>query len=78
MIEGLSTHYGVLGYTMQARAGAVVVRFTGRPRTPPGGFVLVSPLDEPLREASVDGVVVAADGNEVRLARFPREVILRY
>jgi hypothetical protein len=77
-IAGLSTHYGQLGYTMQARGRDIVVRFTGARPTPPGGIVLVSPLDAPLRAAIVDGRAAHVSRDQVRVPRVPREVILRY
>ena len=77
-IDGLSTHYGRLGYTMQARGGEVVVRFSGSLRLPPGGILLVSPLTEPLRGARVDGRAARVSDGVVRITRMPREVILRY
>ncbi|HSJ14647.1 MAG TPA: discoidin domain-containing protein [Longimicrobiales bacterium] len=77
-IEGMSTAYGELGYTMQARDRDVVVRFTQVPRLPPGGIVLVSPRDAPLRAARADGRALEVSGREVRITRAPREVVLQY
>jgi hypothetical protein len=77
-IDGLSTHYGRLGYTMKARGREVVVRFSGSLRLPPGGILLVSPLPEPLRGARVDGRAARVSDGVVRITRMPREVILRY
>jgi hypothetical protein len=78
-VRGLSTWYGPLTYTMRATGNVVRVRFAPGLRTPPGGIILRSPLDQPLRSATVDGQrVEVRDGAEVRLRTLPRVVELRY
>ncbi|HET7232916.1 MAG TPA: discoidin domain-containing protein [Longimicrobium sp.] len=78
-IRGLSTHFGPLSYTMRAEGGRVRLRIAPGLRTPPGGLVIRSPLDRPVRIATADGAAVrVVDGTEVRLARVPRVVELRY
>ncbi|HVG43954.1 MAG TPA: hypothetical protein VM890_04465, partial [Longimicrobium sp.] len=78
-VRGLSTHHGPLTFTMRAAGNAVSVRFEPGLRTPPGGIVLRSPLDRPVRSATVDGRKVEVfDGAEVRLRALPRRVELRY
>jgi hypothetical protein len=64
---------------MRATGNVVRVRFAPGLRTPPGGIILRSPLDQPLRSATVDGQrVEVRDGAEVRLRTLPRVVELRY
>ncbi len=77
-VSGLPTRHGTLDFTICA-AGECV-RFTfGSPLAPPGGIVVESPLARPLRDAVVDGRVVAADdARRIRLRRLPAELLLRY
>jgi hypothetical protein len=77
-VRRLSTHYGPLSFTMRATGGVVRVRFEPGLRTPPGGIILRSPLDRPIRSATVDGTRVMVDGAEVRLRTLPRVVELRH
>jgi hypothetical protein len=78
-VRGLSTHYGPLSFTMRATGSVVRVHFEPGLRTPPGGIILRSPLDRPIRRATVDGRrVEVRDGVEVRLQTVPRTVELRY
>jgi hypothetical protein len=44
-VSGLSTHYGILGYSMSLEGDAVVMHIDDGLRVPPGGIVIVSPLD---------------------------------
>jgi F5/8 type C domain-containing protein len=76
-IAGLSTHYGRLGYTMKQRGSRVLVTFAGELR-PPGGIVVLSPLEQPIRAALADGRTLPTDGTRVRLPRTPRELLLQY
>jgi hypothetical protein len=79
-VRRLSTHYGPLTFAMRASGDEVRVRFEPGLRAPPGGIVLRSPFDRPIRRASVDGRIVqpSAGGSEIRLASEPRLVVLRY
>jgi hypothetical protein len=78
-VRRLSTHYGPLTFTMRAMGDVVRVRFEPGLRVPPGGIVLRSPLDRPIRSATVDGRrVEVPDGAEVRLRTQPTTVELRY
>jgi hypothetical protein len=77
-VRRLSTHYGPLTFTMRATGDVVRVRFEPGLRAPPGGVILRSPLDRPIRSATVDGRRVVADGAEVRLRTLPGRVELRY
>ncbi len=78
-VRSLPTHFGALDLQLVAD-GADRVRATfGGACRPPGGVVLVSPLDRPLRSVIVDGVTRAAEEPaRVRLAGFPREIVLVY
>jgi hypothetical protein len=76
-VRGLRTHYGTLDYRMRSHGEEVVLRLGGDVR-PPGGVVIISPLDRPLRGARADGQRVPVGGDHVRLARVPREVVLLY
>jgi len=75
--RGLPTHYGPLDVVIAADGPARVrFRFGGACR-PPGGVVLVSPLDRPLRAASADGrPCPIEDARRVRLAALPTEAVL--
>ena len=78
-VRGLSTWYGPLSFTMRATGGVVRVRFEPGLRAPPGGIILRSPLDRPVRSATADGRAVAVSGGtEVRLRTLPGVVELRY
>lgn len=60
-VQNLSTHYGTLDYSMEARDGALRVRLGGDVRVPKNGIVLKSPYG----------------GGEVLLRTLPAEVVLR-
>ena len=77
-VRGLSTWWGPLTFSMRAMGDVVRVRFESGLRPPPGGIILRSPLDRPIRSATVDGRAVATSGAEVRLLTLPRVVELRY
>ena len=76
-IQSLSTHYGRLSYTMRATGNAVRIHIEG-PRIPPGGFVVRSPLDRPIRSASFDGETISSSGKEVVIRRLPASLVFRY
>jgi hypothetical protein len=77
--RGLPTHFGALDLWLRAE-GADRARVTlGGACRPPAGYVLVSPLARPLREARVDGrAVTLADQRQLVLPGAPAEVELRY
>jgi hypothetical protein len=77
-IKGVHTPYGELGYEMRRSGRDVVMRFTGALRPPKKGFVVKSPLDEPIRAARANGRAVKVRKGEVRLAALPSELILSY
>ncbi|HUQ20002.1 MAG TPA: hypothetical protein VM099_10355, partial [Gemmatimonadaceae bacterium] len=47
-IQNLSTHYGRLSYSMRAVNDSVVTQISGS-RIPPGGLIIESPIDRPVR-----------------------------
>ncbi len=63
-VDGLRTPWGPLAYQMRATATTVTVTFGAGMRVPPGGLVVMSPLDSPVVSARADGVEVtpASDG----------------
>jgi hypothetical protein len=78
-VRGLRTYYGPLSYTMRGDGSAVRVHLERLARTPAGGVVLRSPLDKPIRGASVNGAPVKLSGpDELRLPRDATDVVLRY
>jgi hypothetical protein len=76
-IQGLSTHYGRLRYTMRGTGDVVRTHIEG-PRIPPGGFVIRSPLDRPIRSATLDGESIASSATEVVIRRLPATLVFRY
>ena len=79
VLEGLRTHYGTLSLRMDAGEGVVHADVGGAMRVPPGGIVLRTPLDRPIRRARVNGRVVRlADPNEVTIRQVPAEIVLEH
>jgi len=79
-MAGLRTYYGTLDLRMRAEGSAVRARIGGGVRVPPGGIVLRTPLDRPIRRATVNGrtVPVAAEGQEVVVRTVPADVVLEH
>jgi hypothetical protein len=93
-VRGLRTPAGIVSYTMRLASidgsavtpremtpgAAVAVEIVLEPgvTAPSGGLVIRSPLDRPLRAASVDGRAVQIAGAAVRLDHWPSRVLLRY
>jgi hypothetical protein len=77
-VTNLSTHYGPLNYDIQSYGRAVTVNLRAGLRMPPGGIVVWSPLEQPILNASVDGVPNAVQGAEVRVRKLPATVTIRY
>jgi hypothetical protein len=77
VVKKLPTYHGLLDFSIRANGDTVRVTIAGT-RVPPGGFVVRSPLDRPVRRATVNGAVAAAtlDGVVVRAARAT--VVLEY
>jgi hypothetical protein len=76
-IRNLSTHYGRLTYSMRARGDSVKIDISG-PSIPPGGLVVKSPIDRPIRSASVNGRNVASKPTEIVLRSLPASLVIRH
>jgi hypothetical protein len=76
----LPTTSGVLSFTMRMEgADAVRVRIAGDLAVPPGGIVVTSPLDRPIRKATLDGKPLATvTADTATVDRCPADVVLRY
>ncbi|HRY14274.1 MAG TPA: hypothetical protein P5330_00190, partial [Candidatus Competibacteraceae bacterium] len=79
-VKRMPTWHGTLNYRMaMADADTLKVRLSGDVIAPPGGIMLYSPVDRPLREVTVNGQPVATfTDRTVTLSQFPAEVELRY
>ncbi|HEU5211105.1 MAG TPA: discoidin domain-containing protein [Longimicrobiales bacterium] len=78
-VRGLHTPFGVVGYRMERRGDTVTIDFEGSSlATPPGGFVVRSPLDRPVRSLTTDGMAREASGTEIVLESLPRRLVLHY
>ena len=79
-IRRLPTYYGVLNLTLRGDGpDAVRLKLSGDLAMPPGKIIVQSPLDRPLRGATVNGRAlesVKEDG--IVLGEFPADVVLRY
>ena len=80
IVEGLSTHYGSIGYSARGDGdGRVRISLHGDLRDPPDRIVIESPYDEPLAGVSVDGQEVADfEPNRVSIRELPANVVFRY
>jgi hypothetical protein len=77
-IRRLSTHYGVLSYTMRNENGNVRVSMQTGLTMPPGGLVVYSPFSRPVREIRVNGVPSGlAPSGGVVVRSLPAEVVFR-
>ncbi len=78
-MTGLRTYYGSLDLRMRAEGDAVRVRVGGDVR-PPGGIIIRTPLDRPIRRATVNGrrVSMDADAREVVVRDVPADVVLEH
>ncbi|MER2602942.1 MAG: discoidin domain-containing protein [Candidatus Competibacter phosphatis] len=79
-VKRLPTWHGTLNYRMaMSDPDTLRVRLSGDVVVPPGGIVLHSPLDRPLRTVTVNGQPIPAlTTDTVRIDRFPAEVDLHY
>lgn len=78
-IDGLRTHHGTLSLRMRAVGNVVRAEIGGALRVPPGGIVLRSPLDRPIRRAVVNGRAVTVRGDsEVVVRALPATVVLEH
>jgi hypothetical protein len=76
----LPTTSGVLSFTMRADgADAVRVRIAGDLAVPPGGIVVTSPFDRPIKRVTVDGKPLTSfTADAATVDRCPADVVLRY
>jgi len=77
-VRALPTHFGLLDYSLCAEADDRVRVTLGGPARPPGGFVIVSPFDRPLRGTSIDGSEAPARDPRQVIAQKATEVLLSY
>ena len=77
--RGLPTVHGPLDIAMRGDGRSVRVRLGGGLAVPPGGVVLASPYDRPIRAATVNGrrATIAPSGDIV-IRRLPANVTLWY
>jgi hypothetical protein len=80
-LAGLRTYYGTLVLRMRAEGNTVRVRVDlGESRRAPRSVVIHTPLDRPIRRASVNGraVRVDADAREIAVRAVPADVVLEH
>jgi hypothetical protein len=76
-MHGLRTHHGTLSLRIRASGDTVRVRLGGTMRVPPGGIVVRTPLDRPIRRATVNGRPVAVTRpGEVTVRAAAADVVL--
>jgi hypothetical protein len=77
-VRRLSTHYGLLSYTMRNENGNVRVSMQAGLRMPPGGVVVRPPFSRPPRESRVNGVpTLPLPTGGVLVRAVPAEVVFR-
>ncbi len=77
-VMDIRTPYGAIGYSVARRGPNVSFTFRETPHAPLNGFIIRSPLDQPIRSARADGRIIEAHDNEVHVATLPRELMLSY
>lgn len=78
-VRGLSTWWGPVTLMARREGDDVRVRLGEGLRVPPGGLVIVSPLDWAPRGALVDGARVTPDATgAVTIRRVPADVVFEY
>lgn len=80
IVNALPTWYGPLSYSLRGRAGREVeITVTGELSLPPGGIEVRSPLDLPIRTATVNGRDINAfNESAVHIDELPAHVVLHY
>ena len=63
---------------MRFAGNAVEARIEPGTRIPPGGLIVRSPADRPVRQAMVNGSVARTDAGQVVVRRLPAVVTFRY
>jgi hypothetical protein len=76
-VRGLRTPAGTVSYRMTRDGDDIILDLNPGVSVPSGGVYITSPLEQPLRSATVDGRAVSVDGPAVRLGHWPRRVVLR-
>lgn len=76
-VRNLSTHYGRLNYSMQGVCDGAELAIEGV-RIPPGGIIVRSPYDRPIRGAKLNGKKTRFSNSEVILRSLPARLMLRY
>jgi hypothetical protein len=77
-VSNLSTSYGPLSYDARAIGRVVTINIKELKKTPKGGVVVYSPLDQPILSASINGVPAAVKGAEITVPKLPATVTVRY
>jgi hypothetical protein len=77
-VERLRTHYGPLDLRVRAEGTRVRMIVGGGLRVPPGGVVVRSPLDRPIRRATVNGRAMRPSEHEITVRRLPAEIVLEH
>jgi hypothetical protein len=77
-VSNLSTSYGPLTYDARAIGRVVTINIKELKKTPKGGVVVYSPLDQPILSASINGVPAAVKGAEIQVPKLPATVTVRY
>ena len=68
-----------MSYSLRGEGDRVHLSVSGDLQVPPGGIVIASPLDRPLRSLSVDGRTSREfDASRATLRAVPAEVVLGY
>jgi len=78
-VTRLPTWWGRVSYSLRGEGDRVHLSVSGDLQVPPGGIVIASPLDRPLRSVSVDGRTSREfDASRATLRAVPAEVVLGY
>jgi len=79
-VKNLPTHYGSLSYSLRLHdPDALRVKLSGDMLVPPGGIVVMPPLNGPIRRAEINGTLYKNFTNDsVTCRECPTEVILRF
>jgi hypothetical protein len=78
-VRRLSTHYGRLDLDVTASEHEATVTIGGALRVPPGGIVVRSPLDGPVRGATVNGApAMPSAAGEVVVRALPARVVFSH
>ena len=77
-VRRLSTHYGLLSYTVRNENGNERIWMQTGLTMPPGGLIVHSPFARPVREVRVNGVLTSlGPTGGVPVRTLPAEVVFR-